>query len=104
MPTYTFENRKSGKIWDELMSISEMEEYLAKNKDVHTLIHKVNIVSGVQGISYKSDQGMKEVFQKISEKHPTSALAQQYGKKTIKQVKTEQVIAKHRARQRAKTK
>ena len=64
----------------------------------------MNIVGGVSGITYKNDQGFKEVLSKISEAHPQSALAQQYGKKSIKQVKTEQAIKKHRARQSAKTK
>jgi hypothetical protein len=35
---------------------------------------------------------------RIAEAHPTSPLGKRYGKKTIKQSKTEQVIAKHRKR------
>ena len=104
MPIYTFENTKTGKVYDEMMSISEMEDYLKKNKHVKQQIHSVNIVGGIQGITHKNDQGFKEVLSKISEAHPQSALAQQYGKKSIKQVKTEQAIKKHRARQSAKTK
>ena len=55
MPLYTFENKRTGKTFTEMMSISEMESYLKKNKH-------------------------------------------------IKQIKTEQVVKKHRARQRAKNK
>ena len=31
MPTYTFENKKTGKKHTDLMTIAEMEEYLLKN-------------------------------------------------------------------------
>ena len=55
-------------------------------------------------MSYRSDQGWKEVQSKIAEAHPQSALANEVGKKSIKQIKTEQVVKKHRARQNAKNK
>jgi hypothetical protein len=40
--------------------------------------------------------GLDEVFAKTAEAYPDSPLASRYGKKTIKQVKTEQVVKKHR--------
>mgnify|MGYP000691685330 CR=1 FL=1 len=104
MPLYTFKNTKTGKKFTDMMSISEMESYLKKNKHVKQQITSVNIVAGVSGMSYKSDQGWKEVQSKIAEAHPQSAFAQEHGKKSIKQIKTEQVVKKHRARQRDKTK
>ena len=64
----------------------------------------INIVAGVSGMSYKSDQGWKETLSKVAEAHPQSALASEVGKKSIKQIKTEQVVKKHRARQNAKNK
>ena len=39
---------------------------------------------------------------RIAEAHPTSPLADRYGKKSIKQAKTEQVIQKHRRRKQGK--
>jgi hypothetical protein len=104
MPSYSFINIKTNKEWDDIMTIAEMEEYLSKNPHIRQVPKRMNIVAGVSGITYKNDQGFKEVLSKISEAHPQSALAQQYGKKSIKQVKTEQVIKKHRARQKSKTK
>ena len=98
MPLYTFENKKTGEEYTEMMTIAEMEAYLKKNKDVRQVITSINIVGGVQGITYKNDQGWKENMSRIAEAHPTSPLAQRYGKKSIKQSKTEQVIAKHRKR------
>ena len=87
-----------------MMSISEMESYLKKNKHVKQQITSVNIVAGVSGMSYRHDQGWKEVQSKIAEAHPQSAFGREHGKKSVKQIKTEQVVKKHMARQRAKNK
>ena len=46
----------------------------------------------------KTDSGWKENLSRIAEAHPRSALAKRYGKKSIKQIKTEQVIKKHSKR------
>ena len=96
MPTYSFENIKTGEEYTEMMTIAEMEAYLKKNKDVRQVITPINIIGGVQGITYKNDQGWKENMSRIAEAHPNSPHAERYGKKTIKQSKTDQVIAKHR--------
>ena len=98
MPVYTFINTKTHKEHTEMMSISEMEEYLSKNKHIKQAIKSLNIVGGVSGLSYRQDSGWKENLQRISEAHPKSALAQRYGKKTIKQSKTEAELTKHRKR------
>ena len=102
MPIYTFKNKKTGKEFDEMMSIAEMEEYLDKNKHITQVLKGLNIVSGVQGVSYKSDGGWKENMSRIAEAHPNSPLAQKYGKKSIKQSQTENVLAKHKRRLRGK--
>ena len=87
-----------------MMTIAEMESYLEKNPHIKQQITQMNIVGGVSGITYKNDQGFKEVLSKISEAHPKSALAQEHRRKSIKEVKTDQVIKKHKARQRARNK
>ena len=103
MPTYTFENTKTGEQFDDMMSISEKEAYLEKNPHIRQLINQINIVSGVVGMGrMKNDQGWKEMQSRIAEAHPASPFAQQHGKKSIKQVKTQQVVEKHRRRQQGK--
>ena len=104
MPIYTVHDSKTDKVFTEMMSIAEMEAYLKKNPHIKQQITQMNIVGGVSGISYRSDQGWKEVQSKIAEAHPQSAFAQQHRRKSIKEVKTEQVIKKHKARQRARNK
>ena len=101
MPTYDFENTKTGKIFTEYMSISEREDYLKANPHIKQLINSINIVSGIGSNRTKSkDSGWNETLSKIAEKHPNSALAREHTKKTIKQTQTENVLAKHRARKR----
>lgn len=102
MPIYTFRNKKTGKEFDEMMSIADMEEYLEKNKHITQVLKGLNIISGVSGVSFKNDGGWKDNLSRIAEAHPQSALAQRYGKKGIKQIKTEQALAKNKRRLRGK--
>ena len=97
MPTYRFLNTKTDKEWEELMAISEMEEF-TKNKHIKLLIpRKLNIVSSVGNVDSKTDSGWKDTLSKISEAHPNSELAKQYGsRKTSKQVKISEVRKKHK--------
>ena len=104
MPLYTFYNKRSKKEFTEMMTISEMESYLKKTKHITQRISGVNIVAGVSGMSYRSDGGWQEVKSKIAEAHPTSPFGRANRKRGIKEVKTEQVVKKHLARQRAKNK
>jgi len=98
MPIYTFENTKTGEVFDDMMSIAEMEKYLKKNKHIQQKLTSINIVGGVQGITHKNDGGWNDNLQRIADAHPTSPLAQRHKKKSIKEIKTEQVIQKHRKR------
>jgi hypothetical protein len=104
MPLYTFKNTKTGKTFTDMMSIAEMEDYLEKNKHIKQQLTSLNIVGGVSGMSYRTDGGWKDNLSRIAEAHPNSPLAQQHGKRSIKQVKTEQAIKKYKARRSAKNK
>jgi len=101
MPTYSFENKKTGQEWTDIMTIAEKEKYLKKHKNVKQIITAVNIVSGTGSTNIKNDAGWNENLQRISEAHPTSNLADRYGKKSAKDIKTRQVIEKHIKRQKA---
>tara|TARA_B100001057_G_scaffold433421_1_gene462305 strand:- start:2672 stop:2977 length:306 start_codon:yes stop_codon:yes gene_type:complete len=100
MPTYTFENTKTGEVYDDMMSIAEKEAFLKKNKHIKQAIVPINIVGGIQGITHKTDGGWAENMSRIADAHPTSPLADRYGKKSIKDIKTQQVIKKHRNRKK----
>ena len=102
MPIYTFENTKTGKVFDDMMSISDKESYLKKNKHIKQLITTINISSGVMGVNMKNDGGWKDNLSRIADAHPTSELAKQHRRRSIKEVKTQQVVEKHRRRQQGK--
>jgi len=104
MPTYTFENKKTGEEHTDMMSYDDMVKFLIRNKHFRQVITAINIVGGVQGISYKQDSGWKENLSRIAEAHPTSPLGQQYGKRTAKDIATSQVLTKHRKMQADKKK
>ena len=98
MPIYTFYNKKTKKQYDDMMTIAEMEEYLKKNKHITQVLTGLNIVASVGSRTMKTDSGWKDTLSKIAEAHPQSDLAKQHTKKTIKQIKTEQAVAKNKRR------
>ena len=98
MPSYTFYNSKTKKEYDDMMTIAEMEELLDKNKHIKQVPKGINIVASVGNRTMKTDSGWKDTLSKIGEAHPQSALARQTTKRSIKQIKTEQAIAKNKRR------
>ena len=106
MPIYTFENTKTGEVFDDMMMIAEKEVYLKKNKHIRQMLTTINISkSGVMGhAQMRTDNGWKEMQSRIAEAHPISPFADQHGKKSAKEIKTQQVVAKHRKRQAAQKK
>ena len=98
MPRYDFYNKKEDKYFDEFMSYDEKVEYLKNNPNIEPADYlNMNIVSSVTK-SEKGDSGMREVFSKIAEKHPTSPLAERYGKKSIRKIKAKRAYDKHKKR------
>ena len=102
MPIYTFENTKTGKVYDDMMSIADKESFLKKNKHIKQCLTTINISSGVMGVNMKNDGGWKDNLSRIAEAHPNSELANQHKRRSTKEVKTQQVVAKHRKRQQGK--
>ncbi len=102
MPTYRFYNSKTKEEYTDLMSISEMEEFIKKKHIKLLPPTQLNIVSSTGSIDSKTDNGWKEVLSKVSEAHPASNLASQYGKKSVKDTQIESVIKKHRAKKAGK--
>ena len=74
MPTYRFENTKTGEEWEEMMTFSEMEQF-KKQKHINLLPPtQMNIVGSVGQIDSKTDSGWKDHLHRIAEKHPESPL------------------------------
>ena len=102
MPTYRFYNKRTKKEYTDLMSISEMEEFIKKKHIKILPPTQLNIVSSTGSIDSKTDNGWKEVLSKVSEAHPASNLATQYGKKSVKDTQVDRVIKTHRAKKAGK--
>lgn len=95
MPTYTFEDTNTGDVYEMTMRIAERDDFVKDNPHMKQLITGAPmVVSGSGGI--KTDNGFKEVLSKAAEAHPNSPLADRYGKKSAKEIKTQQVLDKHR--------
>ena len=66
MPTYKFKNNKTGEEFEEFMSISRRESYLAENPDVSQMPVSATLVYE-PGTNLKVDDGWREVLSKIKE-------------------------------------
>lgn len=98
MPTYEFLNTETGEEFDRIMSWSAREDYLKENPHITPILSAPSIVSGVSTSNSRQGKvpdGFKEVLSKVAESHPTSTVADRYGKKSIKDVKTREIIKKH---------
>ena len=102
MPTYRFYNSKTKEEYTDLMSISEMEEFIQKKHIKLLPPTQLNIVSSTGSLDSKTDSGWKEVLSKVSEAHTASNLAAQYGKKSVKDTQIDRVIKTHRAKKAGK--
>lgn len=95
MPIYVFRDIETNEVFERFMSLTDKELYLNQNPKIQQVITSVNIVSGIS-IKDKVPDGFKEVLSKVAENHTTSTVAERHGKKSIKQIKTEQIMRKHR--------
>lgn len=96
MPTYNFINTETGEEFESFMRISEREEYLITNPHIQPVMTAPAIVSGVSSSTQnRVPDGFKEVLSKVAEAHRGSDFANKHLRKSIKEVKTEQVVKKH---------
>jgi len=99
MPLYSFHNKDTDEIWEDLMSISSMESFLKQNSHIQQIIYAPAVISGVSGMTHKNDSGFKDMMSRIASANPTSPLASQYGDKGSKASKTREAIKRQKARQ-----
>lgn len=102
MPTYDFKNKETGEYEEHTIRMSEYDQFLEDHPELVRVILSApsfNYSSHAQGsvtdIAAKKHKGWKEVLQKIGEQNPISQVAEDHNQKSIKQVKTQQVIEKH---------
>ena len=97
MPTYDFINTETGEVFEKFLSMSGKEEYLKENPHIEQTMTKApGLVSSRGGTNdQKAGDGWREVLSKVAEKHPNSTVGERYGRKSIKEAKTAQVVKKH---------
>lgn len=75
MPTYSFRNKETGEIFDQVMKISERDQYLLDNPQLESIITGAPMMMDpVRAGVRKTDNGFKEVLQKIHTRTPGSKL------------------------------
>lgn len=98
MPTYTFHNKETDEVWDELCSFSEKTAFLEANPHIRSIITSApKLVASRYTSGLKNDEGWNENLARIAEAHPNSALAERHGSKSIKESKNREIIKKWRA-------
>tara|TARA_B100001094_G_scaffold333299_1_gene410453 strand:- start:1202 stop:1531 length:330 start_codon:yes stop_codon:yes gene_type:complete len=96
MPTYTLINTETGDEFNEFCSWDDLEIFLKANPKFKQKVSAPALVGDhIGGVGPKVDNGFKENLSRIAEAHPTSALADSYGSKSTKDIKTHQVLRKH---------
>ena len=73
MPTYSFRNKNTVEIHDEVMRIAAREQYLLDNPQLESIITSAPAFAG-DHITIKKDTGFKEVLQRIHSLTPGSQL------------------------------
>ena len=92
---YTFKNTKTGKIESYEMKLAEYDEFKINNPHLERYHDTAPIFNYRGKKDFKTDNSFKEVMSKIADKFPGSPLADQHSKKSIKEVKTREVVNKH---------
>lgn len=96
---YTFRNLKTGRIEEHDLKVSEYDSFKEKHKKTLE-----RYLDEAPSFSYsgpgdfdgkKTDNAWKENMARLAELNPRTPLAEKYGRKTIKQVKTDEIIKKH---------
>lgn len=96
MPTYEFFDNETNLFFEKIMKFSDREEFLRENPNVELVLSTPAIVSGVSGVSTaRVPDGFKELLSKIGESHPNSKIGMEHGDKSIKTVRTREVVRKH---------
>lgn len=98
MPIYTYYNPETEESWDELWSYDTHKQFLSDNPDIKQRFHAPNVVSGISGVTHKTDSGFNDMMGRIAAANPTSPLAETYGSKGIKESKTRQAVNKAKAK------
>ena len=96
MPTYILRNKDTDEQHEEFCTWNELQDLLSKNPKYEQMPTAAALVGDhLMGVGPKIDNGFKDKLTRIADAHPDSALAERYGTKDHKRIKTKQVLKKH---------
>lgn len=102
MPFYDFINNETGEEWEDFMSYDSMKSLLAENPNIQIIYKSMNLVGGV-GDRVKADTGFGDMLGRIARANPTSPLADRYGDKSIKAVKSRDAVKRQQKKHNIST-
>lgn len=102
MPTYSFIDEENDVEFEEMMSYSEKQAFLADHPHIKQTLTQINIVRSANGMrSMRNDDGWRENLARMAEAHPGTTLGNRYGDKSVKAVKTREAVEKWRRKRAA---
>lgn len=72
MPNYTFRNKATGEEYTEFLTMAAREEFLAANPNFEQV--PVNPAGLVGGVSFKPDDGFRDILREIKKVNPGSTI------------------------------
>jgi hypothetical protein len=96
MPLYEFRIKESGETFEEYFTYDQKKAFLEDNPEFEEIIGAPNIISGISGITHKTDSGFNDLLNRIGNANPHSPLGQQHGDKGIKATKVREAVNKAR--------
>ena len=68
MPTYKFLNNSTGEEFEDFMSISALDQFLAENPNIVQLVNGAPLIHSGRGIG-KPDSGFRDLLKEMKKKH-----------------------------------
>lgn len=81
------------------MSYEDRKTYLTNNPDIVAHMTPPNFVSGVSGVTHKTDGGFKDLMSRIADANPYSRVGHEYGRKGIKETANREAVERQKQRQ-----
>ena len=97
MPVYDLRNNETGEEWEERLSYDDMKALTADGKIVLVYNKFPGVVHATgSGGGGKVPDHFKEVMSRVAEQNPNTPVAEKWGSKSIKEVKTRDAVDKAR--------
>ena len=96
MPIYSFHDKDTDEIFDKMMKYEEKQQYLDENPNIVEVFLKAPGIIGGTGDGGRVPDHFKEVMSRVADQNPNTPVAERWGSKTSKQIKTAEAVNKAR--------